>query len=198
MTNKMPVPRMLFTLAGWILLLALAGCSSGSDTSGEGASALDAPKVDTPRMGGPNAMTGDSTSSKIMTKLDVYKSPTCGCCEGWLEHLDSDTFDVAIHHPPNFSQIKDQYRIAPKYQSCHTAVSPDGYVFEGHVPQKYIKQFLAEKPAGAIGLAVPGMPLGTPGMEMGGKFTPYQILLLSENGESSVYAEIGSREQQFD
>ena len=84
-------------------------------------------------------------------------------------------------------------RIKPKYRSCHTAVSEDGYIFEGHIPSKYIEKFLSEKNPNAIGLSVPGMPLGSPGMEVGDRFTPYDILILYQDGTNKVYAEINQR-----
>jgi hypothetical protein len=129
--------------------------------------------------------------------LAVYKSPTCGCCEEWISHLQSHGLKSTIHHPDDLDAVKDRYRISPRYQSCHTAVSPDGYVFEGHVPAPLITRFLAEKPEGAIGLAVPGMPVGSPGMEMGERFTPYDVLLLKSDGSSEVYLRITSLTQTF-
>ncbi|GIR06489.1 MAG: hypothetical protein CM15mP17_04450 [Gammaproteobacteria bacterium] len=93
----------------------------------------------------------------------------------------------------NLQKVKDQYSIKPKYQSCHTAVSQDGYIFEGHIPSKFIKQFLANPEANAIGLSVPGMPLGSPGMEVEGRFMPYDVLVLYKDGSSKVYAEVKRR-----
>ena len=87
-------------------------------------------------------------------------------------------------------EIKEKYNIKPEYRSCHTAVSEDGYIFEGHVPSKYIAQFLSEKNTNAIGLSVPGMPIGSPGMEVEGRFTPYDVLIHFRDGTSKVYAEI--------
>lgn len=130
-------------------------------------------------------------------QLAVYKSPTCGCCEEWISHLQSHGLKSSIHHPDDLNAIKDRYKISPQYQSCHTAVSPDGYVFEGHIPAPLITRFLAEKPEGAIGLAVPGMPVGSPGMEMGERFTPYDVLLLKSDGSSEVYLRITSLTQTF-
>jgi hypothetical protein len=130
-------------------------------------------------------------------QLEVYKSPTCGCCEEWISHLQSHGLKSNIHHPDDLNAIKNRYRISPQYQSCHTAISPDGYVFEGHVPAPLITRFLAEKPEGAIGLAVPGMPVGSPGMEMGQRFTPYDVLLLKSDGSSEVYFRITSLTQTF-
>ena len=93
--------------------------------------------------------------------------------------------------------IKDLYRIANNLRSCHTAVSTQGYVFEGHIPARYIHQSLANPPADAMGLTVPAMPVGSPGMEVGDKFMPYQILLMKKDGSTEVFASVGSMAQQY-
>ncbi len=80
--------------------------------------------------------------------------------------------------------------IRPQYRSCHTAVSPEGYIFEGHVPSQFIAQFLSENHVDALGLSVPGMPIGSPGMEVGDRFMPYEVLILYRDGTSDVYAEV--------
>ena len=85
------------------------------------------------------------------------------------------------------------YSIKPEYRSCHTSVSNNGFIFEGHIPAKYITKFLLEDHPNAIGLSVPGMPLGSPGMEFDDRFTPYNILILYKDGSSEVYAEILSK-----
>ena len=122
--------------------------------------------------------------------LLVHKTPTCGCCKKWIEHLESNGFSPSSKDHQSLQGVKEKYNIKPEYRSCHTAVSEDGYIFEGHIPGKYIAQFLAEKNADAIGLSVPGMPLGSPGMEIGDRFTPYDVLILYKDGTSKVYAEI--------
>ena len=129
--------------------------------------------------------------------LLVLKSPTCGCCEGWIEHLDGEGFSTRHEHPANLNQRKAELAIAPRYQSCHTGISEQGFVFEGHVPAKFIRDFIANPPANAIGLSVPGMPIGTPGMEMGERFTPYTIWALYRDGSTMAYAVIDSPAQQF-
>jgi len=134
-------------------------------------------------------------SNKAIT-LDVFKSPTCMCCEKWIAHLQAHGFQTTVHHPADLNQEKASRGIKPKYQSCHTAVSKDGYVFEGHIPAAVIQRFLTEKPKDAIGLAVPGMPMGSPGMEMGDHINPYDVLLLKADGSSAVYAQITSIDQQ--
>jgi hypothetical protein len=136
-------------------------------------------------------------SAPVVIALDVYKSRTCGCCKKWIDHVEADGFEANVNNITFLDDLKEKKGIAPQYRSCHTAESKDGYVFEGHVPAKYIKQFLNNVPQGNIGLAVPGMPAGSPGMEMGDRFSPYQILLLNADGTSSVYAQIDTYEEQF-
>ena len=130
------------------------------------------------------------SSSQNKFSLLVHKTPTCGCCKKWVKHLEANNFSTMIKDHQNLQKVKEQHSIKPKYQSCHTAVSQDGYVFEGHIPSKFIKQFLANPEADAIGLSVPGMPLGSPGMEVEGRFMPYDVLVLYKDGSSKVYAEV--------
>ena len=130
------------------------------------------------------------SSSQNKFSLLVHKTPTCGCCKKWVKHLEANSFSTMIKDHQNLQKVKEQYSIQPKYQSCHTAVSQDGYIFEGHIPSKFIKQFLANPEADAIGLTVPGMPLGSPGMEVQVRFMPYDVLVLYKDGSSKVYAEV--------
>jgi len=129
--------------------------------------------------------------------LEVYKRATCGCCKKWISHLEENGFHTATHNKSNLSSLKAEKGIKPQFQSCHTAISKDGYVFEGHIPAKFIQKFLAEKPEGAIGLAVPAMPLGSPGMESGDDFSPYTILMLMADGSSKTYAQIKTLQEQY-
>ena len=122
--------------------------------------------------------------------LTVHKTPTCGCCKKWMKHLESLDFETSPEDHQNLLPIKEKFGIKPEYRSCHTAVSKEGYVFEGHIPGEYISKFLAENNPNAIGLSVPGMPMGSPGMEVGDKFTPYDVLILYKDGTSEVYAEV--------
>ena len=130
--------------------------------------------------------------------LDVYKSPNCGCCNKWINHIEEHGFQSKVHNVSNISAIKQLHGIATRYRSCHTAVSKDGYIFEGHVPAKIIQQFLQENhSADVLGLSVPAMPLGSPGMEVGDKFMPYRVLLLKSDQSFDIYVEVQSYEQQF-
>ncbi|MBL4799606.1 MAG: DUF411 domain-containing protein [Oleispira sp.] len=137
------------------------------------------------------------SSHQEAATLDVYKHPSCGCCGKWIDHLNESGLTTGIHNSKKLAEFKEEKGIAPKFRSCHTAVSKDGYVFEGHVPAKFIQQFLSEKPEGVIGLSVPSMPLGSPGMEVGNKFSPYQVLQLNVDGSSSIYASINNAQEQY-
>lgn len=130
-------------------------------------------------------------------KLTVHKSPTCGCCKHWVSHIEQQGLFAESKDTLEMDLIKNSYGIRPHYRSCHTGVSAEGYVFEGHVPAKYIKQFLAEAHEDALGLAVPAMPVGSPGMEVDDKFMAYDVLLLLKDGSSRVYASVSRYEDQF-
>ena len=115
----------------------------------------------------------------------VYKSPTCGCCKKWISHLGKNGYSVEIHNQYDVSPIKSKMGVPRKLHSCHTAMV-DGYVIEGHVPAADITRLLEERPA-VKGLAVPGMPMGSPGME-GPRKDPYEVLTFQENGRTTVFA----------
>ena len=146
---------------------------------------------------GKNSADAASTAiAPIASTLVTYKSATCGCCKLWVEHAAANAFEVDAQNVSDLNAVKDKYQIAAEFQSCHTSVSSSGYVFEGHIPAKLIRQFLQNPPAGSRGLAVPAMPLGSPGMEVGDRFTPYQVLQLNKDGSTAVYANIDHFEQQ--
>ena len=126
----------------------------------------------------------------VQPVLKVHKTATCGCCKMWMKHMEENGFTTHSEDHQNLSKIKEKYYIEPQHRSCHTAVSSDGFIFEGHVPSKYIKQFLSEDHPNAIGLSVPGMPIGSPGMEVGDRFMPYEVLILFKDGTSQIYAEV--------
>lgn len=138
----------------------------------------------------------DKAIEKDIIMLDVYKSRTCNCCQLWVRHMKNHGFNTSIHHPTDLNNVKVKLGVSPKFQSCHTATSQDGYVFEGHIPARIIREFLDNPPEGSIGLSVPGMPVGSPGMEVGEKFMPYQVWLLKKEGSPVVYASIEKPEQQ--
>lgn len=128
--------------------------------------------------------------SNFEKMLTVHKTSTCGCCKMWVKHTENNGFKTKIKDHQTLAKIQDKYNIKPKYRSCHTSVSENGHIFEGHVPSKYISQFLSENHPNAIGLSVPGMPLGAPGMEYKDRFTPYDVLILFKDGTSKVYAQV--------
>lgn len=129
-----------------------------------------------------NLFAGDSDET-----IQVYKSPTCGCCNDWIDHLKDNGFQVDITDTNDMTSIKMDAGLKPELASCHTAFV-GGYVIEGHVPASDIQRLLQEAPQ-AHGLAVPGMPIGSPGMEMGDRKDNYQVLLFNENGQTRVFSE---------
>jgi hypothetical protein len=121
----------------------------------------------------------------VAADVVVYKSPTCGCCRKWVSHMRENGFSVEVHEQYNVTPIKDQYGVPKRLRSCHTA-KVGGYVIEGHVPADVVKQLLEGKPVIA-GVAVPGMPMGSPGME-GHRKDAYDVIGFSENGKTGVFA----------
>ena len=156
------------------LLLALSACSDATRATGVG-----------------------QQGSELQHTLKIYKSRTCKCCQKWVRHIKEFGFETDVSNVALMSSIKDKYGIAPRYRSCHSALSKDGFVFEGHIPAKFIKQFLASPPETALGLSVPGMPVGTPGMEVKDRFQPYLVLQLNKDGTVDTYAQVNSYEEQF-
>jgi len=133
-----------------------------------------------------------ATPAMSSSDFTVYKSPTCGCCADWIAHVNDAGFTTQTVHPDDLNTVKQSLNIPRESQSCHTAVTKEGYVFEGHIPAHVIQRFLAERPANAIGLAVPGMPVGSPGMEMGDRFDAYDVWLLRKDGKREVFTHIAS------
>ena len=123
-------------------------------------------------------------------ELLVHKTPTCGCCKMWVKHMEENGFTINTKDYQSLVKIKEELKIEPKHRSCHTGVSSQGHFFEGHIPSEYVSQFLAEGNPDAIGLSVPGMPLGSPGMEVEDRFMPYDVLVHYKDGSTKVYAEI--------
>jgi hypothetical protein len=119
----------------------------------------------------------------------VFKNPSCGCCDAWVEHLKAAGFPVRVSEVDDTAPVRRRHGLPDRYGSCHTALV-GGYVVEGHVPAADIQRLLATKPV-AVGLAVPGMPIGSPGMEQGPRIERYQVLLVDRAGQARVFATHG-------
>jgi hypothetical protein len=117
--------------------------------------------------------------------ISVYKSPTCGCCNDWVDHLKDNGFEVKTYDSNNMGDIKQRLGVTPQLASCHTAMV-DGYVLEGHVPAKDIKRLLEQRPK-VTGLTVPGMPMGSPGME-GNRVDKYDVLTFDKAKNTEVFS----------
>ncbi len=128
---------------------------------------------------------GAVAAAKEPTAVTVYKSPSCGCCSAWVKHLEENGFSVETHDLPDVTPVKIENGIPPSLASCHTAFV-EGYVIEGHVPASDVARLLAKRPP-ISGLAVPGMPIGSPGME-GPNPEPYRVLSFDDQGRVEVFS----------
>ena len=119
--------------------------------------------------------------------MNVYKSPTCGCCSDWAEGVRKKSdIKVNVIKTNNLDSYKRKYNIKSKFQGCHTAVI-EGYIIEGHVPMSAINRLLKEKPKDIYALSVPGMPIGSMGMEQGNKKEKYNVIALTKDGKYFIY-----------
>jgi len=135
-----------------------------------------------------SALTRSAFAETGARKITVYKSPTCGCCANWVDRVKRSGFDVEAHDVGEdmLNQMKTTAGVPVALRSCHVALA-GGYAFEGHVPPDLVKNVLTEKPK-VLGLAVPGMPAGSPGMEMGDRKEPYDVMAFDRSGKSWVFA----------
>lgn len=123
-------------------------------------------------------------AARAEPRVEVWKSPSCGCCGGWIDHMRKAGFAVSVHDVEDVTPIKLRHGVGDALASCHTALV-DGYVIEGHVPASDVRRLLAERPA-LRGLTVPGMPASAPGMDMPGE--PYDVLAFDAGGAARVWA----------
>jgi hypothetical protein len=128
-----------------------------------------------------------SAATPKPTSITVYKDPSCGCCKSWVEHLRANGFALDVHDRSDMAALKDSLGVPAALRSCHTAVA-GAYVIEGHVPAADVKQLLAAKPAKTVGVAVPGMPAGSPGMDMGGRVDRYDVIAFAPGGAMRIFA----------
>lgn len=120
-------------------------------------------------------------------EINVYKSPSCGCCGAWVSNLQTSGLRVVVHDMDDVTPIARSAGVPSELRSCHTAIV-DGYFVEGHVPAPDVRKLLRDRPK-ARGIAVPGMPIGSPGMEQGDARQPYNTLLVDRQGKTTVFAQ---------
>lgn len=158
-------------------LLALAACRPEAAPTAPPASTAVAAPVDTP------ASATAPVVDASLPVVTVYKTPTCGCCTAWVEHMEAAGFRLDVRDTLDLAPVKLENGVPNGLGSCHTARVGD-YVVEGHVPAEDVKRLLAEKPAGVRGIAVPGMPIGSPGMEVQGRpADPYDVVAFGDGGQ---------------
>lgn len=184
--SRHPVSLALF--AAFALAAGTGASSSQAGTAVSSATSEPRPQAATPRA---SAIPPSSpAAAAAWPLLVVTKSPTCGCCHLWVEHMQNAGFEVEVHDVQDINLAKERVGVPHGKGSCHTA-EVGGYFVEGHVPAEDVKRLLVEKPD-AKGLAVPGMPAGSPGMEMpDGRVQPYVVELVARDGSTSVFAHHG-------
>lgn len=132
-------------------------------------------------------LAGGAAAAVSAPQIEVFKSPYCGCCSEWVQHMRSAGFRVVVTDVNDTTAARKKLGMPDRFGSCHTATA-GSYVIEGHVPASEVKKLLATRPA-AVGIAVPGMPPGSPGMEVGARKDPYQVFLIDKAGQASVFAQ---------
>ena len=125
------------------------------------------------------------TTAQSDNAIEIWKTPTCGCCKLWVDHMRTNGFRPTVHDVNDVSPIKRKLGVPTSLESCHTGIV-SGYAIEGHVPADIVRQMLKQRPKVA-GLAVAGMPMGSPGME-GPRKDPYNVIAFERNGRTSVFA----------
>ena len=126
-------------------------------------------------------------SAAAAQTIEVMKTPTCGCCTLWVDHLRAEGFEVNVTDLDDLTAVARELHVPDDLRSCHTA-RIGGYAVEGHVPAADIRRLLAERPD-AAGIAAPGMPIGSPGMEQGSMREPYQVILFTRDGQRRLFAQ---------
>lgn len=179
--------RTLMSMLAAGSLAALAAC--GSDPQKE-ASAPPQPPTSLP------PQVEEFGVNPELLAVTVFKDPTCGCCGGWVQHAEDNGFTVAVEHPDALWRVFEEHEIAVTLQSCHLTLNSASAMFVGHVPIRFVLEYLSDPPEGSRGLSVPGMPIGTPGMEMEDQFDAYDVLLLLEDGSTEVFARVNEAAEQ--
>lgn len=127
-----------------------------------------------------------SAAAAALPKVEVYKDPSCGCCALWVKHMEQAGFTVSVVNTPDMAAVHAKHRVSGPLQSCHTALV-GGFIVEGHVPADDVKRLLRERPK-VLGVTVPGMPIGSPGMEQGGVKQAYKVLTFDSAGKTTVFS----------
>jgi hypothetical protein len=174
----MPLSR-LFVRSALVLSLAGAAACGGSDAPDA------APASDAAAPAAPAAPSAEAPPAGDGPLVTVWKSPTCGCCTKWVEHMQANGFRTVVHDVDDIDAAKREHGVPGHLGSCHTA-EVGGYALEGHVPAEVVRRLLSERPQVA-GVAVPGMPIGSPGMEVGSRKDPYDVIAFTKDGQTQVF-----------
>lgn len=185
----MNTPRLVSTVGAMILALAMTACAPSTEAESTAADSAVVPRMDAHEtaLRSPQGVLIPASRDIALPNVVVHKSPSCGCCGAWVEHMRAAGFPVEVRDADNLEPVKSRLGVPYGKGSCHTA-EVDGYFVEGHVPAGDIKRLLAERPD-ARGLTLPGMPLGSPGMELpDGTVQPYTVELVTRDGGTRTFA----------
>ncbi len=190
MKHSRALTRSTLLVAVAMAATAMSACARTSPP-GPGAQQTTSPAATASNTGtSPVPAMGDATHSAALPLMVVHKSASCGCCGLWVEHMQQAGFEVEVRNTDNLNPIKKRLGVPLGKGSCHTA-EVGGYFVEGHIPADDVRRLLAEKPD-AKGLVVPGMPAGSPGMEMpDGRVQPYVVELVGADGSTEAFAQHG-------
>lgn len=162
--------RRSFVYGGLALGLVLAGCSRSERTTAQ-----------------PKQTATERRSTGAPMAMTVYRDPSCGCCKAWAELAEGNGYNVIVRDDPNMAQVKQRLGVPSQLASCHTAVVGE-YVIEGHVPLDQVARLLRARPSDIRGIAVPGMPIGSPGMEVpDGTKESFQVIAFFQNGQTTAF-----------
>lgn len=173
---------------GLIIAVLLIGITAGCQQSTENTQTSQDKSVPESKDMPKESLKTEQIKTEDGLAITVYKSPTCGCCSMWEDHLTKAGFKVTSKPTDNMTEIRKKYNVPDKMQSCHTGII-DGYIIEGHVPASDVKKLLKERPSDVVGLAAPGMPGKSPGMQPEGKEPKdYDVLSFDKQGNRKVFA----------
>ena len=197
--KKVSASALLLVATSTVMACSQPDTSVSNSTQTEPAFATKRAQIEQPQPQMMSVSANSGTGSTILQNVSatVYKDANCGCCKEWVGYAEGHGLSATAQDVTDLSLFKERYGVPQQMRSCHTTVTTNGYVFEGHVPAKYMAQFLANPPTDSIGLAVPSMPVGSPGMEYQDKFMPYKVMQLNKDGSTQVYAAIESPAQQM-
>lgn len=194
--------RLVLTSVALSPIAVLAACADTDNAvSGPTSAPPDAPSTtasSTTASGADPTQVGEAYGvSSADLAFTVHQSPTCGCCHLWMEYAEPHGLALTSEFPTSMETVFTEHNVPRELQSCHLAVNAAGVMVIGHMPVRFIGEFLKARTEDEIAISVPGMPIGSPGMESGNDFEPYDVLVLSSDGSTRVLAHVATAADQL-